>query len=224
MDRLPGMAPCSIPRVRKEAQTNSMSRMLDARKPSRLLLARRVAAHGDQALLGDEHAIAQDLVLAEIEQPVEQAHERRTERSSPPRSAARTSPVRSGAPPHGSRTGSEAWTRSSGRAPSSRGRRPPRCRPISCTRSRAGRNARSPSSGSPGACCESFLDCGSADSRRFARSSPRFLFLSEVTPTLPVAAAVAVAWALGPVGRNRGLVHGSEVAGCVRRAVEIELN
>ena len=50
-----------------------------ARQPSSLLLARRRAGHGDQALLGDEHAVAQDLVLGEIEQPVEQALERRTE-------------------------------------------------------------------------------------------------------------------------------------------------
>ena len=56
-----------------------MSRMRDAGQPARLLLARRFARDGDQTLLGDEHAIALDVVLAEIEQAVEQAHERGAE-------------------------------------------------------------------------------------------------------------------------------------------------
>ena len=56
-----------------------MSRMRRAREPARLLLARRLARDGDQALLGDEHAVALDLVVGEIEQAVEQAHERGTE-------------------------------------------------------------------------------------------------------------------------------------------------
>ncbi len=47
--------------------------------PPCLLLAWRFARDGDHAFLGDEYAVAQDIVLAQIEQTVEQAHERGTE-------------------------------------------------------------------------------------------------------------------------------------------------
>jgi hypothetical protein len=50
-----------------------------SRQPSGLLFARRCARRGDHTFLGDEHPVAQDVQLGEIEQPVEQTLERRAE-------------------------------------------------------------------------------------------------------------------------------------------------
>ena len=126
--------------------------------PSCLLLARRLARHGDHALLGDQHAIAQDVVLAEIEQPVEQAHERR-DRSHLRSAVSRVEPLPFGLQRLGMdleqavELGLEVVIQRR-RAEADVVRR---CRPTSCTHTHRGRNGRSLSSGSPGACCATQL-------------------------------------------------------------------
>lgn len=47
--------------------------------PPCFFLPRRLALDRDDALLGDEHAVSQDVVIAQIEQPVEQSLERGSE-------------------------------------------------------------------------------------------------------------------------------------------------
>ena len=42
-------------------------------------LPRRFARDGDDALLGDEHAVAHDIVLAQVKQTIEQTDQRGTE-------------------------------------------------------------------------------------------------------------------------------------------------
>ena len=124
-----------------------------ARELPRLLLARRRAVHADQRLLGDEHAVALHLVLRQVERGVEHGLQRLGEVVVLGDDAVELLAVGLPRPRPGSRRGSGAWTRSSGTAPSSRCRRPRRCRPTSVLVALLAEVARSRWRGSPRACC-----------------------------------------------------------------------
>ena len=71
-----GIAPCSIPRVRKVAQANSRSRICERASWRASSSRARRAVQAGERLLGDQHAVAQDLVIGQLERGVEHGLQR----------------------------------------------------------------------------------------------------------------------------------------------------